>query len=78
MSLTTRLLQQSFENVDEWFFWSDVFWPPEVCFSLGNLSQRKPANAAKQKKAVKPDVIEVGHEIFEMEKQQNWFKSQEK
>lgn len=32
------------------------------------MSQRKPANAAKQKKAVKPDVIEVGHEVFEMEK----------
>ncbi|XP_040529802.1 disks large-associated protein 5 [Gallus gallus] len=27
--------------------------------TTGNLSQRKPANAAKQKKAIKPDVIEI-------------------
>ncbi|OPJ78880.1 hypothetical protein AV530_011124 [Patagioenas fasciata monilis] len=39
--------------------------------TAGNQSQRKTANVGKQKKAVKPDVTEVGHLIFEMEKQLN-------
>lgn len=33
--------------------------PKTTAATTGNLSQRKPANAAKQKKAVKADVIEV-------------------
>lgn len=40
-------------------------------FPLGNQSQRKTTNVGRQKKAVKPDVTEVGRLIFEMEKQLN-------
>ncbi|XP_031409595.1 disks large-associated protein 5 isoform X3 [Meleagris gallopavo] len=42
--------------------------PKTSAATTGNLSQRKPANAAKQKKAVKPDAIEVipfKHEVNE-------------
>ncbi|XP_052552510.1 disks large-associated protein 5 isoform X2 [Tympanuchus pallidicinctus] len=42
--------------------------PKTTAAASGNVSQRKPANAAKQKKAVKPDVIEIipiKHEVNE-------------
>lgn len=45
------------------------FWPLGVALILGNQSQRKTANVGKQKKADKPGTTEVGHLIFEMEKQ---------